>query len=59
MLAKESFDIVDITTLHGTHAELAIAAAETGAHVVIEKPIARTVKEADRMIEAAKKNNIK
>jgi len=59
MLAKESLDIVDITTPHGTHAELAIAAAETGAHVVIEKPIAHTVKEADRMIEAAKKNNIK
>ena len=59
MLAKENLDIVDIATSHGTHEELAVAATEVGAHVVLEKPIARTVEEADRMIAAAAKKNVK
>jgi len=59
MLAKEELDIVDIATPHGFHEEPAVAAAESGAHVVLEKPIARTVEEADRMIAAAAKNNVK
>lgn len=59
MLAQEELDIVDIATPHGFHEEPAVAAAEVGAHVVLEKPIARTVEEADRMIEAATKNNVK
>jgi len=53
MLAREELDLVDIATPHGVHAEQAIAAAQAGAHVLIEKPIARTVDEADRMISAA------
>ena len=59
MLSKEKLDIVDIATPHGFHEELAVAAAEAGAHVVLEKPIARTVHEADRMIAAAAKKNVK
>ncbi len=59
MLAKEKLDIVDIATPHGSHEELAVAAAEAGAHVVLDKPIASTVEEADRMIAAAAKNKVK
>ena len=59
MLAKEELDIVDIATSHGTHEDLAVAAAQAGAHVVLEKPIARTVEEADRMIAAAAKYKVK
>jgi len=59
MLAKEQLDIVDIATSHGTHEELAGTAAEAGVHVVLEKPIARTVEEADRMIAVAAKNKVK
>jgi len=59
MLDKEELDIVDIATPHGFHEEPAVAAAQYGAHVVLEKPIARTVEEADRMIAVAAKNKVK
>ena len=59
MLEQEELDLVDIATPHGVHAEQAVAAAQAGAHVLIEKPIARTVEEADRMIAAAAEGDVK
>jgi myo-inositol 2-dehydrogenase/D-chiro-inositol 1-dehydrogenase/scyllo-inositol 2-dehydrogenase (NAD+) len=47
------FDAVFITTPTFTHAELAVAAAQAGKHVMCEKPMALTLEECDRMIEAA------
>lgn len=46
-------DAVCITTPTFTHAEIAVAAARAGKHVLCEKPMALTLAEADRMIEAA------
>lgn len=53
MLANESLDVVSVCTPNKFHAEAAIAALKAGCHVLCEKPMAVTLKEADRMIAAA------
>ncbi len=55
MLAKADFDLVAVVTPHNTHADLAVRAAKAGKHVVVEKPMCISVKEADAMIAAAEK----
>ena len=52
-------DAVSIATPTETHAEIACAFLERGVHVLVEKPIALTLDEADRMITAAKKSGAK
>ena len=44
-----SIDIVDICTPNNVHAEIAVAAANAGKHILCEKPISRTVEEAKQM----------
>lgn len=56
MLSSEQIDALVIATPPQTHAPFAIAAAEHGIHVLVEKPMARTVQECDAMIEAATTN---
>lgn len=51
-------EIVYIATPHNSHAELSIKALEKGKHVLCEKPMALSYKDAQRMIEASKKNNV-
>lgn len=46
-------DVAVITTPHPFHAPLAIDALAAGAHVLVEKPMADEVAQADRMIQAA------
>lgn len=46
----DSVDVVDICTPTDTHAELAAAAAGHGLPVICEKPIARTIAQAERML---------
>jgi UDP-N-acetyl-2-amino-2-deoxyglucuronate dehydrogenase len=53
MLAHGDVDAVVVCTPHPLHAEQAIAAARAGLHVVVEKPMALTPDDCDRMIEAA------
>jgi nucleoside-diphosphate-sugar epimerase/predicted dehydrogenase len=47
-------DAVHVLTPPATHADLAVAAFEAGAHVYVEKPLALTEEECDRMIAAAR-----
>lgn len=54
MLMLQDIDAVDICTPNALHAEMTIAAARAGKHVLVEKPIATTVDEADEMISAAR-----
>lgn len=53
VLARQDIDAVVITTPARTHADLVIAAAAAGKHVFVEKPMAVTLADADRAIEAA------
>ncbi|WP_026549728.1 Gfo/Idh/MocA family oxidoreductase [Arthrobacter sp. Br18] len=53
VLERDDIDIVDICTPGHLHAELAVAALEAGKHVLVEKPLANSVAEADTMVAAA------
>jgi predicted dehydrogenase len=58
LLRRDDVDAVDICLPHHLHAEVAIAAAEAGKHVLVEKPIATTLPDADAMIAAAEKAGV-
>jgi predicted dehydrogenase len=47
-------DVVSINPYPDTHAQYAIRAIEAGAHVFVEKPLAQTVANAQRVVDAAK-----
>lgn len=53
VLERADVDIVDICTPSDTHAEIADAALRAGKHVLVEKPMANSVAEAERMVAAA------
>lgn len=59
MLKDSSIDVVCICTPTGIHTELVEEVAKAKKHIVLEKPIAMTLEEAHRIIEAAKINQIK
>lgn len=52
-------DAVSIVTPTETHASIACAFLERGVHVLVEKPIAKTLEEADAIIAAAEKSGAK
>jgi len=59
MLTDSSIDVVSILTPSGMHAEHAIAAAAAGKHVVVEKPMALKLDDADAMIAACDRARVK
>lgn len=59
MLEKEDIDVVTIATESGYHADIAIYCMNKGKHVVVEKPMALSIDDANKMIEVAKENNVK
>ncbi len=58
-LIKSDIDAVSIALPHFLHAQVAIAAAKAGKHVLCEKPMATTLEDCDKMIQAAKDANVK
>lgn len=59
MVVKEKPDLISIATGSLTHAEMALFCIERGINVIVEKPIAMSITDADKIVEAAKKNNVK
>ncbi|APC40775.1 Gfo/Idh/MocA family protein [Clostridium estertheticum] len=59
MLEKVDIDMVSIATESGYHPEIAIYCMNKGKHALVEKPMALSTQDADRMIECANKNNVK
>lgn len=58
LLDRADVDAVDICLPHDLHEPVTVAAAERGKHILVEKPIARTLAEADAMLEAADRNKV-
>ena len=59
MLNRDDIDIVCICTPSGAHMEPAVAAAEAGKHVIIEKPLEITLERCDAIIESCEKANVR
>lgn len=59
MCASDGVDAVWIATPTDFHAAHVVAAAAAGKHVVCEKPMAVTLEECDRMIEAVERNKVR
>jgi predicted dehydrogenase len=59
LLARSDVDAVCICTPSGLHAEQTIAAARAGKHVLVEKPIALTLADADAMIAACEQAGVR
>jgi predicted dehydrogenase len=58
-LAATKPDAASINTWPNTHAEYAIKAMESGAHVFLEKPIATNIEDAERVVATARATNKK
>ena len=57
MIQDPDLDAVIVAATNTTHAEMTIAALEAGKHVMCEKPMATSLKDAQKMIEAAERSN--
>ncbi|WP_206460013.1 Gfo/Idh/MocA family protein [Anaerovorax sp. IOR16] len=59
MLAEVKPDLVSIATESGLHAEIALSCIRQGVHTIIEKPMAMSIEDADKIILLAEKNAVK
>ena len=59
LLADDEIDIVTIATESGYHPEIAIDALKSNKHVIVEKPMALSISDADKMIELAQEKSLK
>jgi len=59
LLARDDVDIVTVCVPSGLHAEVGVAAAAAGKHLIVEKPIDVTLESADRLIGAARAAGVK
>ncbi len=59
MMKSNDIDVVVVLTESGYHAKHVIELAVYGKHIVVEKPMALTLGDADRMIEACDKSGVK
>lgn len=59
LLAMRDVDVVSILTPSGLHSEHTIAVAKAGKHVVVEKPMALRLEDADAMIQACDEGGVK
>jgi predicted dehydrogenase len=55
MLSEVQYDIIDVCTQNRPHCLVSVAALKSGAHVLVEKPMAMNTREAQQMIQAANK----
>lgn len=59
MIEENKIQLISIATESGVHAEIALYCIEKEINVIIEKPIAMSLKDADRIVELAEKKNVK
>lgn len=58
LVQRSDIDAIDICTPNDSHAEIAIAAAAAGKMILCEKPLARNVEEAQKMVDAIEKAKV-
>lgn len=58
VLARPDVDAVSICVPPALHCEISVAAAKEGKHILLEKPMARTVEESEEIAAAARKHGI-
>ena len=58
LLSDPSVEAIHVATPHQLHAEMTVAAAEAGKHVLVEKPITISLADAERMISACETNHV-
>jgi predicted dehydrogenase len=59
MLRRKDTDIAVVCTPHNQHTKYAVAAAEAGKHIIIEKPVAVTLEDMRKQQQAVKKAGVK
>lgn len=59
LLARPDVEVVDLCTPQYLRPDLAIAAAEAGKHILSEKPLATTPRDAQAMVDAARANGLR
>jgi len=59
MLEMRELDLVTVGIPNDLHCQVVVAAAAAGKHVVVEKPLAMNLDEADRMIQACRQAGVK
>lgn len=59
LLENPDIKAVSIATPDFAHREIAVAAAEAGKHMLVEKPLATTVEDAEAIVKAARKAGVK
>ena len=59
LIKREDIDVVDISAPGNLHAEMAIAAARAGKHIICEKPLANSLAEARDMLKSVQKAGVK
>jgi myo-inositol 2-dehydrogenase / D-chiro-inositol 1-dehydrogenase len=56
VIEDKSLDAIDIVVPNHLHADIAVAALEAGKHVLLEKPMASSIADCDRIIAAAQRS---
>lgn len=58
LVESDDIDVIDIVSPNNTHADIAIAAAKAGKHIICEKPLALSVEQAQQMLDAVNKAGV-
>ena len=59
LIEENQIELVGIATESGIHAEIALYCIEHGIHVIIEKPMAMSIADADRIIQLSEEKGVK
>lgn len=59
LIRAENPELISIATESGSHAEIALYCIEHGIHVIIEKPMAMSIEDADKIIALSEEKNVK
>jgi predicted dehydrogenase len=59
VVRRKDIDIVDVSSPGYLHCEMAVEAARAGKHVICEKPLANTLRDAQKMLQAVERTGVK